>query len=172
MLYLVMGVTGCGKSTIGKLLAARLKADFKDADEFHSEVNKAKMSRNEPLDDADRWPWLERIADLIPDWEAKGDVVLACSALKRKYRNVLLRAAKDFQIIYLKIEKEEVIRRLALRKGHHEIIKDYDKIVAAGFRDLEEPQNAIVVAGAGAGALEPGPTVEWLCRSLGVRATD
>src|SRR5216684_3378750 len=100
MLYLVMGVTGCGKSTIGSALAEQLDLPFYDADAFHPAENRAKLERNEPLDDSDRWPWLSRIAMHVPRWEARGGAVLACSALKEAYRTVLL-SGKTARTIFL-----------------------------------------------------------------------
>src|SRR5258705_4558477 len=90
MVIVVMGVTGSGKTTIGTLLAARLGWDFADADEFHSAENKAKMHQGIPLTDADRAPWLAAIHERIAQWLAeKRNVVLACSALKQSYRQLL-----------------------------------------------------------------------------------
>ena len=90
MIVVVMGVTGCGKSTVGAALAARLGWPFLDADDFHPEANVAKMASGVPLDDGDRWPWLDRIADELRRIEAAGgSAVLACSALKEAYRERL-----------------------------------------------------------------------------------
>ena len=108
MLIVVMGVTGAGKSTVGKAIAERLGLAFYDADDFHPAENRAKMARNEPLDDADRWPWLEAMARAVPRWEAAGGAVLACSALKQAYRDVLLKHASSSRIVYLRLTAEEV----------------------------------------------------------------
>ena len=94
MIVVVMGVTGCGKSTVGAALGEHLGWPFLDADDFHPDENVAKMASGTPLDDADRWPWLDRVADVLRAAEAKGEsVVLACSALKAAYRERLARAA-------------------------------------------------------------------------------
>ena len=89
MLLIVMGVTGSGKSTVGALLAARLGLQFQDADTYHPPENRAKMASNVALEDADRWPWLELLGKLAAEWQAHGGAVLACSALKQTYRDVM-----------------------------------------------------------------------------------
>ena len=89
MIYIVMGVSGCGKTTVGKVLAERLGLAFFDADDFHSETNVRKMKDGVPLNDDDRLPWLVDLSRRIPKWDANGGAVLACSALTRKYREIL-----------------------------------------------------------------------------------
>ena len=143
MIWLVMGVTGCGKTTLGRALAERLKIPFYDADDFHPPANREKLSRDEPLQDADRLPWLEKLARLIPGWEASGGAVLACSALKEAYRKVLGGSGVPMKVIWLEISAEEVGRRLESRK--HVLVGKFQKILAGQFRDLEKPKNAIVV---------------------------
>jgi gluconokinase len=111
----VMGVTGCGKSTVGAALARRLGVPFADADEFHSPANVAKMSAGVPLDDADRWPWLLSIGQ----WLASHDGgVVSCSALKRAYRDALREQAPDAFFVHLHGDREAVRRRVAARPGH------------------------------------------------------
>ena len=143
MIWLVMGVTGCGKTTLGKALAERLKVPFYDADDFHPPANREKLSRDEPLQDADRWPWLEKLAGLMPGWEASGGAVLACSALKEAYRKVLAGSGTPMKVIWLEISAEEVGRRLGSRK--HDLVGKFQKILIGQFRDLEKPKNAIVL---------------------------
>ena len=143
MIWLVMGVTGCGKTTLGKALAERLKVPFYDADDFHPPGNREKLSRDEPLQDADRWPWLEKLAGLMPGWEASGGAVLACSALKEAYRKVLAGSGTPMKVIWLEISAEEVGRRLGSRK--HDLVGKFQKILIGQFRDLEKPKNAIVL---------------------------
>jgi gluconokinase len=116
---IVMGVSGAGKSTIGEKLAERLGWKFEDGDRFHPPINVAKMSAGQPLTDEDRWPWLRAIADEIARvCEAAGHVVIASSALKRAYRDILVHGRPDVRIIYLKGTQDLIASRLALRKGH------------------------------------------------------
>ena len=110
----VMGVAGSGKTTVGQELAARLGAEFIDADSLHSAANVAKMSDGTPLDDADRWPWL---AAVRRELRRSDGVVIACSALTRRYRD-LLRGAGDVRFVYLAIDAESARARARLREGH------------------------------------------------------
>jgi carbohydrate kinase (thermoresistant glucokinase family) len=162
MLIVVMGVTGAGKSTVGEMLAQRLGFAYYDADAFHPPQNRAKMARNEPLGDADRWPWLEAIAELVPRWEAAGGAVLACSALKRAYRDVLLKNASKSRVVYLRLTAADLVPRLEQRRGGHAFVGDFDRILAGQFRDLEEPEGALVVPG----TLKPPELVERVRRML------
>jgi len=115
----VMGVAGSGKTTIGEALAAQLGWRYEDGDRFHPKSNVEKMSAGHSLTDADRWPWLQAIADEI-DRVCKlgGKVVVACSALKRAYRDVLVRGRDDVRIVYLDGTYDLIAGRLAARKGH------------------------------------------------------
>ena len=116
---IVMGVSGCGKSTIGTLLAGRLQWKFEDADRFHPAANIEKMRTGTPLTDEDRWPWLRAIAAFIDKMRgAGGHGVIACSALKRRYRDVLIGDRSDVRLVYLKGSEELIARRLAARHGH------------------------------------------------------
>ena len=116
---IVMGVSGCGKSTIGTLLAGRLQWKFEDADRFHPAANIEKMRTGTPLTDEDRWPWLRAIAAFIDKMRgAGGHGVIACSALKRRYRDVLIGDRSDVRLVYLKGSEELISRRLAARHGH------------------------------------------------------
>jgi gluconokinase len=115
----VMGVSGSGKSTIAESLAARLDWTFADGDNFHPASNVAKMSAGHPLSDEDRWPWLQAIADEIDRViDAGGHLVVACSALKRAYRDVLVHGRDDVRIVYLDGSPELIASRMAARKGH------------------------------------------------------
>src|SRR5271167_2816817 len=118
MILLLMGVTGSGKTTVGKLLADRLAWVFLEADEFHSPENIAKMDNGIPLTDADRLPWLNAIHArlLVLDGEAK-DVVLACSALKQSYRQWLAENL-PVELVYLKGSPVFIAQRLRQRHGH------------------------------------------------------
>jgi len=146
MFVLVMGVTGCGKSTSGKLLAARLGFSFHDADDYHSSENRAKMAADIPLDDADRWPWLAHLAELAVSWEATGGAVLACSALKQAYRDVLLKRAVSPRVVYLDLSRAEAERRLEQRRGQHTIVRDFARVLDGQYRDLEPPAHALQVS--------------------------
>jgi gluconokinase len=116
---IVMGVAGSGKTTIGEKLAQRLGWPYEDGDKFHPKANVEKMSAGHPLTDEDRWPWLRAIAEEIDKVGAQGGhVVIACSALKRAYRDVLVHGRNDVRIVYLDGTQELIARRLKARKGH------------------------------------------------------
>jgi gluconokinase len=141
MVILVMGTTGAGKTTVGKLLADRVGLTFLDADDFHPPANIEKMKHGIPLTDADRLPWLANIhAELVHLSETKQNVVLACSALKQSYRDQLS-AGLDFRIVYLHGTYEEMRRHIEARHGHFA----GEAILAGQFADLEEPQDALVL---------------------------
>ena len=116
----VMGVSGAGKSTVGRLIAASLDCPFRDADSFHPPANIAKMSRGEPLTDDDRWPWLAAIAAWIAEHRAAGTTCVAtCSALKRVYRDIVTdRQSADVRLVYLKGDFALIDARLKARTGH------------------------------------------------------
>ncbi|MGE5616550.1 MAG: gluconokinase [Bacillota bacterium] len=134
---LIMGVAGCGKSTVGELLARRLGWTYVDADWLHPAANVAKMSRGEPLTDDDRWPWLEAVSERIEEIHREGgNVVLACSALKRAYRDVLRERARNMQLVFLKGDRETIEKRLATRTGHYMPAA----LLASQLATLEEPR--------------------------------
>src|SRR4051794_16113449 len=112
MFVLIMGVTGSGKSTSGKLLAAHLALPFHDADDYHPPENRLKMAADIPLSDADRWPWLVKLAKLAASWESQGGAVLACSALKQAYRELLLKQIHAPHVVYLELSRAEAELRL------------------------------------------------------------
>ncbi len=115
----VMGVSGSGKSTVADALAKKLSWTYEDGDKFHPPSNVAKMSAGHPLTDEDRWPWLQAIADEIDRVCKAGQrAVIACSALKRAYREVLVHGRTDVRIVFLDGTKELIAGRLAQRKGH------------------------------------------------------
>jgi gluconokinase len=119
MILIAMGVSGCGKTTIGEMLAKRLKCDFADADSFHSQANKDKMHKGIPLTDEDRWPWLAAIRASIEEKQADGTThVYACSALKRVYRDILRDGDQDVTFVYLKGTPELLRERIKTRTGH------------------------------------------------------
>jgi gluconokinase len=143
---IVMGVSGSGKSTIGEGLAARLGFTFEDGDRFHPASNVAKMSAGIPLTDEDRWPWLRAIADEIDRvCEAGGHVVIACSALKRAYRDILVHRRRDVRIVFLQGTQPLIASRLAERKGHFMP----PGLLESQFKTLEPPgadENPVTVS--------------------------
>jgi gluconokinase len=140
--YLIMGVAGCGKTTIGRALAARLGWAFYDADDYHPPQNIAKMSDGIPLTDEDRAGWLVSLHRLIVDClQNDRPGVLACSALKQAYRQVLLAGTGGVQVVYLRADYELCYRRLAGRSGHFMPVS----LLASQFETLEEPADALVV---------------------------
>lgn len=140
--FIVMGVSGSGKSTVGKALAERLSWDFFDADDFHPPENIAKMARGIPLDDSDRTPWLRALSDqLLSTLKAGRHPVLACSALKESYRKKLLDGKDGVEIIYLKGSYELLWARMSGRQGH--FMKP--EMLKSQFETLEEPQNALIL---------------------------
>jgi len=133
---IVMGVSGCGKSTIGALLASRLGWEFEDADWFHPPSNVDKMHNGIPLTDEDRWPWLDAIAAWIDKARRSHEHgVIACSALKRRYRDVLIGDRADVRLIYLKGDEELIARRIATRHEHFMP----ESLLHSQFEALEEP---------------------------------
>lgn len=137
MIVVVMGVAGAGKSTVGGQLAERLGFTLAEGDNFHPPSNVAKMSRRVPLDDADRWPWLDRMAAAIDAWLAEGrEVVLTCSALKRTYRDRLIGQRQGVRLVYLRGARELIGRRLEARRGHYMPAELLD----SQFEALEPPQ--------------------------------
>lgn len=143
-----MGPAGSGKTTVGKLLAAQLSWDFADGDDFHPAANIEKMSRGVPLTDSDRIPWLNSNREAMLQWQAQGqNVVLACSALKSSYRELLAINA-EVKLVYLKGTYELLRERLRSRKGHYA----GEQLLASQLADLEEPADAITVDAAGSPA--------------------
>jgi len=141
MVYIIIGVSGCGKTTIGLKLAELLKLPYYDGDDYHSPSNKEKMRKGIPLTDEDRKPWLSLLSENINRWNKEGGSVISCSALKEKYRRILLQHGPA-QFIYLKAEKELIRFRLKERKGHF----FSPDLMESQFTDLEEPDYAITVA--------------------------
>ena len=118
--FLVMGVSGAGKTTLGAALAARLGAPFVDADDLHPPANRSKMAAGLALTDADRAPWLDAVAAVIGDWvAAETGGVVACSALRRAYRDRLRSADPGLAVVFLELDEATLARRLAARRGHY-----------------------------------------------------
>jgi gluconokinase len=119
MIIIVMGVSGSGKSTIGQGLATRLGQPFIDGDSLHPQANRDKMAHGVPLDDADRQPWFEAIVAEMDRHRARGEsLVLACSALKRRYRDFLRQGHDDVRFVYLRATRALLAERLGHRSGH------------------------------------------------------
>lgn len=141
MIIVVMGVAGAGKSSIGQLLASELRCEFLDGDSLHPAANIHKMTVGIPLTDADRVPWLAAVhARIVESFERGRNLVVACSALKQRYRETLANGV-SITWVYLK-GSEEVIRARLLERQHHFMKAE---MLASQFADLEEPTDAIVI---------------------------
>jgi gluconokinase len=159
----VMGVSGCGKSTIAAMLAHRLNWIFEEGDWFHPPSNVEKMHAGVPLTDEDRWPWLHGIAAWIDATRRVGNHgTVACSALKRAYRDILVGERPDVRVVYLKGERDLIARRMAARDGHFMP----PALLDSQFATLEEPrpdEHPIVVSI----APHPREIVEEIVKKLG-----
>jgi len=141
VVVVLMGVSGSGKTTVGRALAAELGWTFLDADDFHPAANVARMAAGVPLTDEDRWPWLDRVVAALHERRARGEhVVLACSALKEAYR-ARLAAAGDVRFVHLAGDRDVLAARLASRAGHYMPASLLDSQLAT----LEPPGNAVPV---------------------------
>ncbi|MDX9860297.1 MAG: gluconokinase [Rhodospirillales bacterium] len=146
MFIIVMGVSGCGKSVVGSRLAERLGAHYAEGDEFHSKANIEKMRSGIPLDDDDRWPWLNAIAEAIDDWRTHDrDAMIACSALKKAYRDILGGGRDDVVFVHLEGSMDLIASRMAKRQ--HEYMPA--TLLQSQFDTLEPPdekaENVITV---------------------------
>jgi len=143
---LIMGVSGSGKSTAGENLAAEFGWPFRDADSFHPPANVAKMKAGIPLDDDDRWPWLDAIAAWIDEHRRAGrHAIVTCSALKRRYRDRLLVGRPDVRLVYLEGDADLIAGRMSRRRDHFMP----PALLASQFAALEPPdaaENPIVVS--------------------------
>jgi gluconokinase len=161
MVVMVMGVAGSGKTTVGRALAAALGWKFRDADAFHSAANVAKMAAGLPLDDADRAPWLAAIRACLARCLADGEnAVVACSALKERYRRVLAIDPGRIKWVYLKGDHGLLRRRLAARRGHFMRLEMLQSQLTA----LEPPRGALALDV----AESPDALVAKIRSSLGV----
>ena len=158
-MVLVMGVSGAGKTNMGRLLADELGATFLDGDDFHPPANLAKMASGEALDDGDRLPWLRNMAAAL-DGACRdgGKVVLACSALKQAYRDQLKAGRRDVHLVYLKGDEPLIRRRLEERAGHFMPAA----LLASQLAALEEPSGAITLDA----SLAPGALVRRVMETL------
>lgn len=135
MIIIVMGVSGSGKTTVGKELAQEMGLPFHDADDYHPKANVEKMAAGIPLDDNDRLPWLSALAGLLNVWKMTGGAILACSALKESYRVLLQKEVGEIEWVYLKGTLEEIASRLEARNDHY----FNPSLLASQFDTLEEP---------------------------------
>jgi carbohydrate kinase (thermoresistant glucokinase family) len=160
----VMGVAGCGKSTVGAALAARLHKHFLDADDYHPAANVEKMSHDIALTDADRWPWLDKLGAALKQHATGAGVVAACSALRRVYRERLIAAAGEpIHFVFLRGPKEVIAARMAECTDHFMPTQ----LIDSQFATLEEPaadENALVV--------DICPSVETLAEIIHQQLTD
>ena len=142
MIIIVMGVSASGKTTIGKRLAGRLGWVFADADDYHPTKNVQKMAAGEPLNDKDRQPWLEALRNLIETYAAQDqNLVLACSALKRSYRQLLASGPAQISWVYLKADRELIRQRLKQREDHYMP----PELLESQFEAMQEPEQALVI---------------------------
>ena len=155
MIVVLMGVSGAGKTTIGKLLAERLGAPFIEGDDHHPPANVAKMASGVPLEDGDRWPWLARLNEIL---RKEKHAVLACSALKDVYRKRLLDGIAGARLVHLQGDKALIAGRLRERRHRYMPASLLDSQLAI----LEPPRDAIVVDVAG----DPQACVETIARAL------
>jgi carbohydrate kinase (thermoresistant glucokinase family) len=142
MVWIVMGVSGSGKTTIGKKLSGELGVSFYDADDFHPKENVEKMNSGRPLTDLDRKPWLEILSRKICEWNSEDGAVLACSALKKEYRTLLSPEKNRVHFIYLKGTKDLIHERMNQREGHYMP----PSLLDSQFEALEEPENATILS--------------------------
>lgn len=144
-IYVVMGVSGSGKTTIGEALAQRVGAEFIDADDYHPQANRDKMHAGIPLTDEDRWPWLTKLNDVLRAHATAGkSCVLACSALKGSYRELLQKGipSSGIEFVLLDVPRDLLEQRLAHR--HHEFMSS--RLLDSQFATLEEPDDALKVS--------------------------
>ena len=143
MVCIVMGVSGCGKSTVGEQLALRLGLPFYDGDAFHPAANIEKMSQGTPLTDADRRGWLATLATKLGEWEAAGGAILACSALKESYRTTLQSGTSSpIHWVFLDGPRELLLARMGGRTGHYM----HPDMLASQLATLERPAYALTLS--------------------------
>jgi len=165
-IVVVMGVSGSGKTTVAAMLAGALHYQFLEGDDLHPPSNVAKMHGGTPLTDADRWPWLRKIAAEIDGWRSHGESgVVTCSALKRAYRDILIGDRPDVTLVYLRGSREVIQQRMAARHEHFMPVALLD----SQFATLEEPgpdERPVVVDIGG----RPAEIVAEIVRQLEARA--
>ncbi len=161
LIVVLMGVTGSGKTTIGRMLAAQEHSQFAEGDDYHSEANREKMRAGIPLTDADRAPWLAALHDVLLRWHREGTSgVMACSALRQRYRDRLAEdiPAAKLRFVLLEVPKLVLEQRLAVRKKHYMNPALLDSQMAT----LEAPENALRISG----AESPASIVAGILRAL------
>ncbi len=159
MVILIMGVSGSGKTTVGRMVARVLKVPFVDADDLHPRKNVTKMKQGVPLTDADRSPWLKRVAAEIGRLAEEGGGVVACSALKEDYRGMLMGdRSSQVNLVYLKGERKRLLKRLSERRNHFMP----PELLDSQLETLEEPDSALTLS------IERSPEV--LCEKIVRRA--
>lgn len=145
MILVIMGVSGCGKTTVGRVVAERLGWAFQEGDALHPAANVAKMAGGTPLTDEDRRPWLDAVAAWIDGRRAAGsDGIITCSALKRAYRREIVGDRPDVRLVYLRGDRDTIARRLAARTGHFMPPSLLQSQLAA-LEEPDAPERAIVV---------------------------
>jgi len=163
-ILVVMGVSGCGKSTVGALLAERLGWAFVEGDDLHPPENIEKMRRGVPLGEADRQPWLRSVAEVIDRRQLEGNgCIITCSALRRRYREMLAEGRPYLRFLFLKGSRTLIRRRLAQRLGHFMP----PALLDSQFADLEEPgpDEPVVVSSVNG---DPKSTAEMIIADLGL----
>lgn len=161
MIIVLMGPAGAGKTTVGRALAAAAGWPFFDADDLHTDGSIEKMRRGTALDDGDRQPWLERVRQLMLQLTARGtDAVLACSALRERYRTVLSSGVPGLRFVLLDADRSLLEERLAARRGHFAGTAILDR----QLEDLEVPADALIVDA----GIPVASIVARICRSLGL----
>ena len=155
MIVVLMGVSGSGKTTIGEVLAQRLGWRFIEGDDYHPRENVAKMAAGIPLEDADRWPWLDALNQRI---RGERNAIVTCSALKESYRQRLLAGIKDARVVYLHAPKALIAKRVAERK--HKFMPA--SLLESQFATLEPPAEAIDIDVSGA----PEESVDAIVQAL------
>lgn len=160
MVIILMGVSGCGKTTVGQLLAERMNLYYYDADDFHPEANVQKMESGIPLNDEDRRPWLEALNQAIRTWNKKGGAVLGCSALKHSYRELLRKSLDKNELKFVFLKGSETLIAQRIKNRNHRYMPP--ELLDSQFEDLEEPKHAITIS------VKPEPTdiVEQILQAL------